>query len=371
MKASHTASRAKSAALTAAQKAKESYESCNSSTSEEVVQSAQAHASNTQSHAIHAAVVEYEAKIAKQRAAVALAHDIRCWNVHRKKSLLGACVGMAQLHKDSCRHAADAWENLRDGFIESSCWSYQEREHDVTSPANHVDVPEYTTTILNPIGAPDEEDAGKVFFNPVENHFAFRTTGDASAIDEDGTIDRLSVGEDDSIFDSRQWEVEKNVNTQYFSEKESSSTILQASTLSIPPVFDDVDDSFNLAEEHNNPDSELGDSFTDVYHLSNPEISLRDNHFSFQQNTITDSNNYFGRIKNEGVQATVDCGGNTDSSDDDSSDDDSSEGNLEAEKCDDQSNEDDMTTSMQSLIDGLISWGGEDEQGSELEEIGR
>ena len=119
LKASHTASRAKNAAFAAAEKAKESYESCDNSSSKEEIQSSQKNAFATQSHAIHATVVEYEANLSLKRASVSLAHDVKCWNVHRKKELLRTCIEFAKSQKEACKKASEALVGLRDGLIES------------------------------------------------------------------------------------------------------------------------------------------------------------------------------------------------------------------------------------------------------------
>lgn len=119
LKASRTAARAKTAAFAAAEKAKCAYESCDSSSSKEEVQSSQAKAFATQSQAIHATVVEYEANLSLKRASVSLAHDVKCWNVHRRKELLQSCIQFAKSQKEACKKASDAWLSMRDGLIDS------------------------------------------------------------------------------------------------------------------------------------------------------------------------------------------------------------------------------------------------------------
>ncbi|KAK1745010.1 CCAAT/enhancer-binding protein zeta [Skeletonema marinoi] len=119
LKASRTSTRAKTAAFAAAEKAKGAYESCDSSSSKEEVQSSLKTAFVTQSHAIHATVVEYEANLSLKRASVSLAHDVKCWNVHRRKELLQSCIQFAKSQKEACKKASDAWLSLRDGLIDS------------------------------------------------------------------------------------------------------------------------------------------------------------------------------------------------------------------------------------------------------------
>lgn len=78
---------------------------------------AQTRASIAQSHAIHAAVVEHEAKSVKRRAALALANDVKCWNVHRKREMLRTCLCSARSQLEASRRGVDAWSCLRDGFL--------------------------------------------------------------------------------------------------------------------------------------------------------------------------------------------------------------------------------------------------------------
>lgn len=128
VRASNTASRAKSAAYIAADRAKKAYESCDHSSSMEKAQSALLEASNAQSHAIHSTVVEYEANLAKKRSAVSFAQDVQSWNIHRKKELLRTCVQATKSQQQACRKAADALEGIRDGLIDSSGYSFAEAE---------------------------------------------------------------------------------------------------------------------------------------------------------------------------------------------------------------------------------------------------
>ena len=69
----------------------------------EEARAAQTRASIAQSHAIHAAVVDHEAKSVKRRAAVALAHDVKCWNVHRKRELLRSTLAYAKSQHEATR----------------------------------------------------------------------------------------------------------------------------------------------------------------------------------------------------------------------------------------------------------------------------
>jgi len=116
IRASRTASNAKAAANSAAMSADNACSQGDFATMEEA-RAAQTRASIAKSHAIHAAVVDHETKAVKRRATLALAHDVKCWNLHRKSELLKSCLSYARSQHEGTRRAVDAWSSLRDGFI--------------------------------------------------------------------------------------------------------------------------------------------------------------------------------------------------------------------------------------------------------------
>lgn len=118
VRAARTAANAKAAADCAAFAAQSACEGEFGSIDE--ARAAQTRASIAQSHAIHAAVVEHEANTAKRRAALALAHDVKTWNVHRKRELLRSCLAHAKSQHVATRRAVDAWSCLRDGYLSSA-----------------------------------------------------------------------------------------------------------------------------------------------------------------------------------------------------------------------------------------------------------
>lgn len=118
VRVSFVASRAKSAAFAAAEKAKKTYESCES-TSRESAQRKQQEASATQMQAIHATVLDFEANAAKRRSAIALAKDMKNWNAHRKLDLLNSCVKVATEQREACRKSAADWDLLQNGLVDA------------------------------------------------------------------------------------------------------------------------------------------------------------------------------------------------------------------------------------------------------------
>lgn len=119
VRAARTAENAKAAASAAAYTAQSACDSGTEFPTIDEARAAQTRASIAQSHAFHAAVVEHEAKAVKRRATLALAHDVKCWNVHRKREMLQACIAHARSQHEATRRAVDAWSCLRDGFIGS------------------------------------------------------------------------------------------------------------------------------------------------------------------------------------------------------------------------------------------------------------
>lgn len=116
VRASRTASNARATASSAALSAQQACEQGEFASIDDA-RAAQTRASIAQSHAIHAAVVEHEAKTVKRRATLALAHDVKTWNIHRKREMLQSCIAYARTQHEACRRAVDSWSNLRDGFI--------------------------------------------------------------------------------------------------------------------------------------------------------------------------------------------------------------------------------------------------------------
>lgn len=116
VRVSRTASNARAAASSAAYSAQSVCEKGDFATLDEA-RAAQTRSSIAQSHAIHAAVVEYEAKSMKRKTTLALAHDVMTWNIHRKREMLQSCVAYARSQHEATRRAVDAWSTLRDGFI--------------------------------------------------------------------------------------------------------------------------------------------------------------------------------------------------------------------------------------------------------------
>jgi len=87
-----------------------------SSDKEAEIHAAQTRATISHGHAIHAAIIAYETTAVKRKAAMALAHDVRQWNVHRKREMLDCCIHAALSQRDAARKSSDAWRVLKEGM---------------------------------------------------------------------------------------------------------------------------------------------------------------------------------------------------------------------------------------------------------------
>ena len=292
VRASSTASRAKSAAYIAAEKAKKAYEACDHTSSKEKVQHTQSEASKAQSHAIHATVVDHTANIAKKRSAVSLAQDVKSWNSHRKNEMLQTCIQFAKSQQEASRKAADAWESLKEGLIDSTTCLFATDE--VGLWANHTVI----SSQAHPSSAPADD---------------FFTTSSRDIVCN-------SINSGNKLEGSSDWEQPGQQDFSECVDAEAASNFLSSSKQS--------------------QQSELeGSSSGNVYCLAPP--SVNEDYFSFHQSIASEEEN-------------------SDTDKDDNSDYDDHHKSYQSEN-DDDSQEltkgDPMSTSMHSLIDGLMSWG--------------
>lgn len=141
VRAARTATNARTAATSAAEVAQAACDKGKFANIDEA-RAAQTRASMAQSHAIHAAVVEHEAKTVKRRATLALAHDVKCWNIHRKREVLQVALSYAKSQHEATRRAVDAWSCLRDGYVGSNIFpSTQTRRPATQSRKPKIDIP--------------------------------------------------------------------------------------------------------------------------------------------------------------------------------------------------------------------------------------
>ncbi len=317
VRASRTAAGAKSAAFAAAEKYKKVYEACDRSLPVEKVRRAQLEASTAQSNAIHATVVEYEANVVKKRSAVSFARDVKSWNNHRKNELLRACIQAAKSQRNACRNAADAWESIRDGLVDFSVCAI----------------------------AIDEA-------NPVPSHRLPQVTKNIIGLD----ILKSSSISDAEVVNCNILDMDKALQSPYLLASNTDEIIVQ------PPIVDEVGsdqqtrsdcvyDPFEdgLSYFNSLKASEQSGIEGNVYCLPSSQFShLNENYFSLHKESQASSNSDSDDTESGAEQDKVT----------------SEHGSIHSqhESASLPTPKDPMSTSMDSLIDGLLmTWGDEDE----------
>eukprot|EP00571_Detonula_confervacea_P004298 CAMPEP_0172318890 /NCGR_PEP_ID=MMETSP1058-20130122/36119_1 /TAXON_ID=83371 /ORGANISM="Detonula confervacea, Strain CCMP 353" /LENGTH=1268 /DNA_ID=CAMNT_0013033813 /DNA_START=87 /DNA_END=3893 /DNA_ORIENTATION=- len=328
VRASHTASRAKRAAFMAAEKAKKVYESCDDVTSKEKIQHTQTEASNAQSHAIHATVVEYEANIAKKRSAVSLAQDVKSWNIHRRRELLRTCVQFAKSQQEACREAADTWESLREGLINSSGCSFANDEVNLWTDLSQVRLAPSTVS-----SCANTQD----------------TMASGMPINLNGSVDGVFAQDN---FTDKNLENSSSLH-EWENEQQDFSEVVAETSNSMSSASEGFTNVCSLKESQQ---SEMEGSSDHVYRLAPPNIShLDEDYFSLHQDIVegadsdSDENEHHSTSS---IRESFHSGHDTES--------------------EDIPNSDAMSASMQSLIDGLMAWGeeGNDEKAYQTDIIG-
>lgn len=305
VRAARTAANAKAAASSAAKAAQTACEKSAFGTIDEA-RAAQTRASIAQSHAMHAAVVEHEAKTVKRRATLALAHDVKCWNAHRKRETLQTVLSYAKSQHEATRRAVDAWSCLRDGFVGSTVIPSTQGRRAVSKPLRDAFNDDVTTTIFGN----GSETGGQQMIVAVEhnllkqsNHSSTLTTADVITSSEPETILPLVVA---SPIPEEEEDVE--------SSREQLDFGISSSSLSaVVPV-----DPLGLAANDNSPSSTGS---------------------NVQSKSRTDEEKSVGFTGNSMPSKSA----------------------IDAEKLStaESGEAEALTSSMQSLVNGLMNWGGQ------------
>eukprot|EP00536_Pseudo-nitzschia_multiseries_P002010 jgi/Psemu1/301168/fgenesh1_kg.26_\ len=291
VRAARTASNAKFAAVSAAQIAKSVCEKGEFGNINEA-RAAQTRSSIAQSHAIHATVVEHEAKTVKRRATLALAHDVKRWNVHRKREVLKICLEYAKSQHEGTRRAVDAWSCLRDGFVGSTI-----------IPSTQY----WKSTTQEPVQLNDESEVRALIFGNVDQADGERQP--IVAVDHSNL--KVSTGNDDSNSSS--------INV------EPGDLVSMVFATPIPEEFE----ATSCDGERDIP--LLGSTlFESEEVVSGTDQEQTEDDYNAQSEVTKQSLTSFDRASMEGST-------------------------FEREN-----DEAALTSSMQSLVDGLINWGGID-----------
>ena len=298
VRAARTASNAKFAAVNAAHMAKSVCEKGRFTNMNEA-RAAQTRASITQSHAIHAAVVEHEAKTVKRRATLALAHDVKCWNVHRKREALKICLDYSKSQHEATRRAVDAWSCLRDGFVGSTIIpSTQYWKSAKSEPIIVNDESEMKATIFGNVGHAGEERQSIV----AVEHRDLQSPAESFPL--------KAAARTDNIDSSTKEELDLNV-----------------SLLFATPIPEEVEETSNSGDKEN-----FALDNTQLIPLQSAEVNSETDHEEIEDDYIAQS----PLILPPSTSSEIEMG---------------DESTFEKE------NDETLTSSMQSLVDGLMNWG--------------
>lgn len=302
VRAARTASNAKFAAVSAAHMAQSACERGEFANINEA-RAAQTRASIAQSHAIHSAVVEHEAKTVKRRATLALAHDVKCWNVHRKREVLKICLAHAKSQHEATRRAVDAWSCLRDGFVGSTIIpSTQAWKPAKPKPAVVSEEPEVKATIF---GNVDNNNESVQPIVAVE-HKNLKIPSETPQLKTSATADPVLI--------SRPYEGPDPV----------------VSFVVASPIPEENEEGSTGGER------EISVLETQLAQVLSPDDLIPGNHQELSENAA---------LAQSTIIASPPASPEKESSDDSPSA---------------KENDEAMTSSMQSLVDGLMNWGGID-----------
>ena len=356
-------------------------------------------ASDLRSQAIYAAVVEHEALTAKRRAAVALARDVKCWNVHRKKELIKTCLKTVKTYQKIAFDARSTWENLQESLLKSQPISTIVQSKNVKKTNNH----KFETPIQKQFTANQQivkdafaSDALETIANTNIMPNTIESAGLQVEVGESLTYDN----EEDMRQTQSQDENEAFVDFTYDSQIAESADLsvcvstplepLEAGTTLRPDVaaIGQYDNIENV--EQNQSKVEVGNRMNFTYSSNHFDI---DNSFhdTFQEKIPSEGDFRTNELINEGLKhpksnliteskkdsikvpkifsEDPDDASNTGDiispSDFESNSNKYVSSNAE-EAVDDTENENVMTDSMQSLVDGLMNWGGQWEEDEDI-----
>ena len=304
-----TASRAKQTADTAVQNAIDAEkETCATDEEAEVLHK---RVTSSKTQALYAAVVHQKASSAKRRSVVSLANDIKYWNAHRKHELLKTCLDVVKEQRRSAEDNMNAWKHLKGGLLDSrQIFGTSEVQLDTNEKISGEEI-----VISEPTGEQID-----YFDDP---------TSSATVELGDSACECIQItGNLVESFTGGGFTVERNlmndVQLDYFTPSASHNGDLVLDAPSPSKSGDGDDWAPNPSSPHLIHDS-LNDEKVNVLG------DFEDNRY------FTDNFSQHSETGNHDVEATrFDCK--------------SYEGGKKTNQ--------EMTDSMQSLVDGLLTWGG-------------
>ena len=246
---------------------------------------------------------------AKRRAVMALAHDVKVWNIHRKRELLPLCRDFVRQQHEASQQSHLAWCQLRDGFI-------------ISSQASVIDVKGESHIGVHTMGGAD------LYGRPPES-LSFTTSSSAPAqAHTNGPLDAVAKSVQDPSSPEEHIEIMEPVNTIESNVKDLCKS-----------VGDKVShgDGNGFAFEHNQTDHAAAD---------NGDETVDGGSFNRGGNLLGED---YGT--SDGSQASNDTEAGISEGDADL------ETQADADADSSRQEHEEMTNSMQDLVDGLMNWG--------------
>jgi hypothetical protein len=266
--------------------------------------------------------VEYEAVTAKRHASMALARDVKCWNVHRKQQLIKSCLGFIKSQHRLAQNSVKIWKGLQEGLLQTSS---------ISMIVNSSVQPIHSTQSLNPEvvetalqsnytgltedeNKKSEEDLHLSLNSYIDNpeYFQSKIEYNESSESHDHTLNKLSFSE--STYDNISSATLQRDRDGVSQSSYEADTIAKASELDV-----DTHDKISAPVE---PESgiDLSENGTHLY-----PYDSRQSHDESADDVDSSNIGENTQVQNE-LDVSIENG---------------------------------MTSSMQSLVDGLMNWGGQ------------
>ena len=316
VKAAQTASRAKQTADIAVHKAVTTErETCANDEEAKVLHE---RVSSSKMQALHAAVVDHEASSAKRRSVISLANDVKYWNTHRKRELLQACLDVVKEQRSSAEQNTHAWEQLRDGLLDT---------HQIFGKG---ETPDMTENAVEGIVS-----EGIIISEPSEEQFNEFDYPSSSALELDDDVDtgiQITGGLAESAIEesfAKEKEILNDIQQDYFTPSASHDGDLLSDDFSLKSAdgADYKSRSPHLSQDTNDRNLSISGDFEDTRFFTDAMSTSAQSHHSEASNCDVEADASADN-EQDGVPHEVEKEPN--------------EG---------------MTESMQSLVDGLLTWG--------------
>jgi hypothetical protein len=381
VRAARTAASAKAAAAKASAAAKKTLDKVvrysdssgnNKDAAEASVHAAQTRVDISKSHEIHATLISHETSAVKRKAALALAHDVRQWSVHRKREMIKLCLSAAKSQRLVSRQWADSWRLLKeavDGPLEGEYGGSVLLES-LFSPKKSDDSEENNTICsLSPASPPPPSklpNSHRPYLSVEKEVTTIETIGYTFRLP---TPSGLQSVQKDNIFNSENKVISDSIPECFPEESEYMMP---------PKIHEPVYAEFIKTDVPIHPINNMNDSSNNADESSmNTNPSLLDHSFSktFVSQEYT---NMFSDLLDspviEQIDIDKDASGCPTVADEKTStikspllqlfdDEVSDEAHVSSQRINHEEKlvtikgSDEMTASMQSLVDGLLTWG--------------